>query len=315
MATIGYRQPRVDTERGARREESERGKTVVHEEMCAIHETRFVRRKKERGGGHFGRFAESALLLRDRVFRHIDAHRAQLIDFANSVRRANEARRDGVAADAALAIFDRERAREHMAGALGGVVQHFAGRRAHGGNRRRANDRTRRFFQHLRQDRLRHQIHAFDVHGHEPVPFVFFDIEERFDDQRARVIEQHVGGAEGFARGGNGTRDVLFARDIGAKTGGAQTFVAQYRGERFGGVAVTVDDRDARTLPREQRRSGRAASSRTATDDGDLAGEPAVESSVHDSLSCVAWRMSAPRASRRDRSKAARRAHRRLDFG
>ncbi len=53
----------------------------------------------------------------------------QLGDFAQAVRRADEAGADRVAADVAVAELDGDGAREHVAGALGGVVEHLHRRR------------------------------------------------------------------------------------------------------------------------------------------------------------------------------------------
>src|SRR5689334_12410278 len=75
------------------------GEAVVDEEMRAIDEHRLVASEIERGACHVLGFADPSLLGGNSRVRHIDAECLQFADLAQSVRRADEAGADGVAAD------------------------------------------------------------------------------------------------------------------------------------------------------------------------------------------------------------------------
>ena len=77
--------------------ESDGGEAVVDEQVRAVDETRLVGREEQRGGRDFRRFAQAALLHRDRRLGRVDTHRLQIPKFAHPVRRADEPRRERVA--------------------------------------------------------------------------------------------------------------------------------------------------------------------------------------------------------------------------
>ena len=90
--------------------------------MRAVDEARLVAGEKERCARHFLRLANAALLNGKGRIRHIDTKLVERVDLAQSVRRTHEPRTDGVAADVLVAILDRDRAGEHVAGALRRIV-------------------------------------------------------------------------------------------------------------------------------------------------------------------------------------------------
>ena len=113
----------------------------------------------KRGLRHLFRLADATLLRGQCRVGDIDAEPAEIGDLAQAVRRADEAGADGVAADVAVAELDGDGAREHVAGALGGVVEHLHRRRRHRRDRRGADDRAAAGRYHAGQHGARHQEH------------------------------------------------------------------------------------------------------------------------------------------------------------
>ena len=110
------------------------------------------------------------------------------------------------------------------------------------------HDRPATLGQHLVPHRLRADQVAGEVHGEQGVPLGERDVGERAGAQDAGVVHQDIRRAEGIARGGEGTVDGCFLRDVAGDAHGLGTLGAQGRGQGVccAAVAVQRGDRDAR---------------------------------------------------------------------
>src|SRR5262245_12468998 len=97
---------------------SYRCEPVVDEQLGAVDEARFVAGQEQRGFGDFLGLADAALLGGDGRLGDVDTELLQLGDFAQPMRRADEAGANCIAADVPVAELDGNGAGEHVAGAL-----------------------------------------------------------------------------------------------------------------------------------------------------------------------------------------------------
>jgi hypothetical protein len=199
----------------------------------------------------------------------------------SDVVRQDQTGRDGVAADALLAVLRRDVEGERIDGALrdpvGGVHQVAQDARAG----RRVDDRAPAALEHRRDRVLAAQHHAAQVDRHHALPDCEIDLRNLGVVARARasdrggVVVEHIEPAVAV----DGARDhvphLVFVAHVDGACGGAGR--ARRGFDRLhgllGAALVEVGDDDARALARERERSGPADPGGRARDDGDLVGE------------------------------------------
>ena len=212
--------------------------------MRAVDETGVVAGEKKRCLGDFLGRAQTALLKRERCFACIETVLRERCDFTLPVRGIDETRAHRIATNPALAILHGNRPREHRACALGGAIQHFERRGRRRRDRRRADNRAAARAKHVRQHGTGHREHALDVDVHKPLVVLVGGIEERFDDNAARVIEQHVDRAEALGDPCHGGFHLIGLCDISPEKLGHATALANLRGDLRAGIGVDIDNRN-----------------------------------------------------------------------
>ena len=180
------------------------------------------------------------------------------------MRGLDEAGANGVAADATVAEFNRNRPGKHVAGPFGRIIQHLIRRRVDRRDRGGADNRPLARRQHERQHGAGDQIHAFHIHIEQEVPVLFGGLQKGFDDDGSGMVEQHIDRPQPVGNRRYRPVNIHRAADIGGGKDCRETRRHQFFRQGFTPDSIAVDDPNRRPFGREQPRGGGPTATGTA---------------------------------------------------
>mmetsp|Transcript_13146 Transcript_13146/g.52661 ORF Transcript_13146/g.52661 Transcript_13146/m.52661 type:complete len:392 (-) Transcript_13146:37-1212(-) len=247
---------------------------AIHEHRGPGDVGRLVRRQKERGVGHLGRFAEPS-------HRHVHEPALSLVFRIEKVleeRRVEGARAERVDANIFSRVDDRELARDRQHRTLGRGVRELRRRRAQEPDeRRRVDDRSAPGAPQRRDAVLAAVPDALDVDVERAVPRGVLGVHGVVirPEHDPRIVEHHVERPEGGFGRVDGRRDGRGVGDVDADSDCLAALFGDGGRRAFGGLGIDVGADDRGTFACELERSFAPDAPTTAGDEADLAGEAA----------------------------------------